>query len=116
MKMLFPIVAIALFAFAGHAQNANVATQNPADRPLKILKKPHAAPGYCSQSEAVALVRATFDKTAKVTGAAIVKPSGCNEFDERAIAAALKIKFEPAIRNGEPVTVAKAIQYAYRRY
>jgi TonB family protein len=116
MKMLLPGFAILLFAFGASGQNANVAAQDPADRPLKVLKKPHAAPGYCTQGEAVTVVSVVFDKSATVTDAVLVKRSGCAEFDDRAIAAALKIKFEPAIKNGQPVTVSKRIEYAYRRY
>jgi len=57
-----------------------------------------------------------FDKSAKVTDVAIVKPSGCREFDDRAIAAAMKIRFEPAVKNGQAATVAKRVEYAFRRY
>ena len=115
MKKLLPFFAIFLFAFAAHGQNANVVPAS-GDQPLKIKKKPHAAPGYCSQGEVVARVRATFDKSGKVTAAEITKPSGCREFDERALKAARKIKFEPAIKDGQPVTVSKLVEYVYRRY
>lgn len=115
MKKLLPFFAIFLFAFAAHGQNTIVVPVS-GDQPLKIKKKPHAAPGYCSQSEAVARVRATFDKSGKVTAAEITLPSGCREFDERALQAARKIKFEPAIKDGQPVTVSKLVEYVYRRY
>ena len=116
MKKLLPLVALLLFAFAAHGQNANVSPVDDNNRPLKVKKKPHAAPGYCSPNEGVALVRTTFDKSGKVTGVALIKPSGCNEFDERALAAARRISFEPALKNGEAVTVVKTIEYAYHRY
>lgn len=116
MKLLLPSIVILLLTFAAHGQNANVVAAGPADRPLKVLKKPHAAPGYCLQSNAVAVVSAVFDKSGKVSDVALVKVSGCREFDDRALAAALKIKFEPAIKNGQAVTVAKRVEYVYRRY
>ncbi len=108
---------VLLFLSAGaYAQNPNVIPEQSRDRPLKVINKPPAAPGYCRQSEALARVRVTFDKSAKVTAAEIVIPSGCDEFDDRAIAAARKIRFEPAIKNGEPITVTKLVEYEYRRY
>ena len=116
MKKLLPLFALLAFAFGVHAQNANVSPVDDNNRPVKIKKKPHAAPGYCSQSEGRALVRATFDKSGKITSVALIKPSGCNEFDERALAAARRISFEPATKDGVPVTVSKSIEYAYRRY
>lgn len=104
-----------MVAFAGYGQNANTAGQ-AGDRPLKVLKKPAAAPGYCASTDALTRVRVTFNKSGKVTEVALVVPSACKEFDERAIAAALRIKFEPAMKNGEPVTVTKVVEYKYYRY
>jgi TonB family protein len=105
-----------LLAAAAYGQNADVTVHDPLDRPLKILKKPHARPGDCRQDGGTTTVKVVFDKSGKVTDAFLLMPSGCREFDDRAIAAALKIKFEPAIKNGQPVTVSKRIEYAYRRY
>jgi TonB family protein len=115
MKKLLPVFVIFLFAFCAFGQNANV-VQAGGDQPLKIIKKPRAAPGYCSQGEAVARVRATFDRSGKVTVAEVTLPSGCREFDERAVKAAKRIQFEPAMKDGQPVTVSKLVEYVYRRY
>lgn len=115
MKHLFSIFAILIFAVCSYGQNANVSA-GQADRPAKILKKPHASPGNCRQSEAVTRVRAVFDASGKVTEVTILIPSGCPDWDERAVNAAKRISFAPAIANGRAVTVSKTMEYAYRRY
>lgn len=86
------------------------------DRPLKISKKPKPASGGCSRSSAMARLRVTFDKSGKVSTVEIARPSGCDEFDQNAIKAAKKIKFEPAIKNGDAVTVVRQVEYVYTRY
>jgi TonB family protein len=116
MKILLPLVAVILFASAGCGQNANVIPTQQADRPVKILKKPHAAPGNCAQNEAVARVSVVFDKSGVIDDVSLTLPSGCAEFDDRAVDAARRIKYLPAVKNGETVTVAKQIEYKYERY
>ncbi len=87
------------------------------DQPLKIKNKPQATfERNCSQSSGVVSVRVTFDKSAKITDAEIISSSGCDSFDRNAIKAAKRIKFNPAIKNGEPVTVSKLVEYTFRKY
>lgn len=80
---------------------------------MKIKKKPYASIGNCSQPRGLAKVKVTFDKSAKITKAEIFKSSGCEDFDKNVINAALEIKFEPKIVNGEPVTTIKILQYTF---
>jgi TonB family protein len=57
----------------------------------------------------------TFHSSAKVTGVEVVSTSGCEYFDRASVEAAMKIKFQPAIKNGEAQTTVKAVQYTFRR-
>jgi TonB family protein len=96
----------------------NQTNKQKGDKPIKIKRKPQAAfgPGTCSQSSGRISVRATFDKSAKVTNVEIVSSSGCDRFDRNATSAAKRIKFEPAIKNGEPVTVVKLVEYTFTQF
>ena len=87
-------------------------------RPVKIIRKP--APdvnvfGSCFRNEGFSYVqtvlRLTFDASAEITNVKIIKPSGCDEFDEESVSIARKIKFEPAVQDGKPITVAKTVVY-----
>lgn len=109
--------------------NTNAQTQNSSDsngtqtnkqtndKPLKIIKKMFSGlrATDCTESSGVVSVRTTFDKSAKVTDAVIFKSSGCDSFDRNAVNMAKRIKFEPAIKDGEPTTITKVIQYSFTR-
>lgn len=90
-------------------------TAQQADRALKILKKPNAkTDGECGKTgEGRIRVRVTFGTEAKVTNVEIVDKSTCSTFDKNAVKAAYRIKFEPAIKNGEAITVTKLVEYKY---
>jgi TonB family protein len=61
--------------------------------------------------QAEVLLHLTLDKTGKVTAVKVVEPAG-HGFDEAAQAAAMQFVFEPATRNGKPVSVI--VPYRYR--
>ena len=117
MKLASCLILLVVFAFSAHAQNSNKITLVPdsGDRKLKVLKKPFASARGCSGS-GLARFRITFDRSGKISSAAIVRTSGCRSFDESANEAAWKIKFEPEIRNGEPVTVSRLVEYSFSVY
>jgi len=92
-------------------------TKKPeSDKPLKIKRKPQArfTQGACSESSGLVSLRVTFDKSAKITDVEMISSSGCDKFDKDAVTAAKGIKFNPAVKNGEPVTVVKIVQYTFR--
>lgn len=89
---------------------------NQSERKIKIKYKPHAKVASCGQSSGLAILIVTFDKSAEVTETEVYQSSGCDKFDQNAIAAARGIKFEPEIKNEEAVTVKKRVEYAFRRY
>lgn len=86
------------------------------DKPLQIKSKPRVEPGNCRQSSGIVSLRVTFDKSAKVTEIEIASSSGCGSFDNKAVSAAKRIKFNPAIKDGEPITVKKQVQYSFTKY
>ena len=114
-KILAAVVLCLAFAIVSDAQtDAETNKKQSVDKPVKIKKKPVAQIATCGQSEGIVRLKATFDKTAKVTEIVIVKSSGCDAFDKNAIRAAQGIKFEPAVKNGEAVTVSKPMEYQFR--
>lgn len=120
MKKAFNFLGLAIFclcfAVIANAQENNSAKQSEKDRPLKILKKPPPQLGNCPQSSGFTSLKVKFDKSGKVTDAEIIKSSNCRDFDENAIDAAKRIKFETAMKDGEPITVFKVVEYAFRKY
>ena len=128
MKKISTMLAIlfftVLFAGAVKAQD-NVESNNNEtkiekqeyDQNIKITKKPRVSTArFCTQASGIVRLRVTFDKSEKVTDVEIISPSGCKNFDNNAVRAAKKIKFTPAIKDGEPVTVTKLIQYTFTLY
>jgi TonB family protein len=87
-----------------------------ADTPLKIKSKPQASARGCSTGSGRTSIKVTFDRSGKVTEANTVSASGCGPFDNTAIRAAHGIKFEPARKNGQPVTTIKLVEYTYSIY
>lgn len=124
-NIIFPILICGLmFVANSNAQtkdtpehSINQTKNNSSDKSVKIIKKMFSGlySRNCSTSSGIVSVRATFDKSAKITDAEIVKSSGCVEFDENALTVAKKIKFEPAVKDGEPITTTKVIQYTFSR-
>lgn len=87
------------------------------DQNLTIKKKPRVDTArFCEQSTGTTRLKVTFDKSEKVTNVEIISPSGCESFDKKAVQAAKKIKFKSAIKNGEPVTVTKLVEYVFTLY
>ena len=111
MKFITAILAIFILC-VGFSVNLDAQT-NTQDKSLEITSKPHPSARGC-QGSGVARVRATFDKSGKITQAELVLASSCAIFNQNSIEAARKIKFKPAMKDGEPITVTKLIEYAYQ--
>ena len=110
------VILSSILAIAVNAQTGNSNSTQNADKKLKITKKTTAKPAGCRQSSGLAVIKVTFDKSGKITATEIVRSSGCGSFDKNALAAARRIEFEPEIKNGEAVTVAKPVEYRFERY
>ena len=120
LAILSVLYIILFFVFAANAQTDNNSNKDEQkiekqenDRPLKIKRKPYPAVGNCGQFSGRTTLRVTFDKSAKVTDVEIVASSGCDGFDKNSVKAAKGIQFEPQIKDGEPITVTKRVEYAF---
>lgn len=102
----------------GSAPSQAKPTDSSKAEPLKILTQP--APGYTEQArsnltEGSVRLRITFSASGEVTSISPITslPYGLTE---KAIAAARLLKFEPAKRNGVPVSVIKTVEYRFSMY
>ncbi len=91
---------------------------DPSITPLKILKK--APPGYTDnarQNNITGTIRLAvlFSETGRVTYTLILKGLG-GGLNEQAIKAARAIKFEPAKKDGKPISQIKTVEYSFSIY
>lgn len=89
------------------------------DTPVQIIHKPKAS--YPEQKNGSLCVQGTvtlrvqFLETGEIGKISVV--SGLPEgFNDKAIEAARKIIFKPAMKDGKPVTVSKQFQYSFSLY
>ena len=68
----------------------------------------------CEERAGSALLRVVLRKTGKVTDVVLRESSGCESFDKRAIKAAVKVKFKPAMKDGSPVSQYVMFQYNFK--
>jgi len=86
--------------------------------PLKILSKPKA--NYTDiarfyQIEGTVRVRLTFLANGEI-GSAVPMTKLPFRLTEQALEAARKMKFEPAVKDGQPYSVAKIVEYSFTIY
>lgn len=95
----------------------SLASNNPEVK-LKITSKPRVSlDSRCREKgEGTVRLRVTFHESRKVTDVSVVRESSCSYFDQDAIKAAKRIKFEPALKNGQPMTTTKMLKYNFRIY
>jgi TonB family protein len=102
---------------APSAPGAEAPANDPRTAPVVMPKivhfenAPYPPAARAKGLEAEVLLKLTIERDGSVSAVEVLTPRGSG-FDEAAKDAALKFKFEPATRNGEPIRVA--IQYAYR--
>ena len=84
----------------------------------KVISKPE--PGYTEEARkaditGTVILRAVFSESGQVTNIQPIKslPGGLTE---KAIAAARQIRFVPASRNGQPVSVYMQLEYSFNLY
>ena len=87
-------------------------------RPVKIFRRPVPDVevfGRCFKNDGLDYVKTVLQvvlaASATVTEVKIINQSGCQEFDEAAVEAAKGIKFEPALEDGEPISVNRTVIY-----
>ncbi len=119
MKKLLITFSFITFVFCGiqdiSAQKVNT-TSNQSDRDVVITETPQ--PDYTNAArdnsvEGTITARVTFKADGTIGKIFLVTllPHGLNQ---KAIEAAKKIKFLPAVKNGIPITVVKQIEYNFK--
>lgn len=93
------------------------------NRPLKIKSRPapdHYVYGNCSPDQRrkglLVFVSVTFHSSGKITETAIATPSGCKAYDNEVLKTAKRIKYDPELKDGTPVTVIKKVGYTFTEY
>ena len=117
-RIISPAILLLLLVFTANAQtNADSNKENNTDKKQEKLKNNENADDNtdCPETGIVRL-RVTFDKSGEITKTEIVLSGGCKFFDEKALEAAKKIKFEPAKKNGKKVTSVKLVEYTFTKY
>ena len=124
-KLVITLFTFFLFAlvFSGAANAQSTGSTDSTkkqekDRPLEITGKSSPSRdtfSKCFETHRYASLfirlRVVFHSSGKITGAEIVTPSGCEYFDKESLKVTQKIKFKPAIKNGEAVTVTKIVEF-----
>lgn len=93
-------------------------SSNQFDTPVKILYQPHAR--YPSQQngmtciQGIVVLRVQFLASGEIGTISVI--TSLPYVTPNAIEAAKKIKFEPATKNGNPVTVSKPVKYVFSIY
>lgn len=86
--------------------------------PPKILSKPAVSyTGAARQAGVTGKIRLAvlFAASGEVTYTLVIKPLGYG-LDEQAVRAARGIKFEPAEKNGKPISVVRIVEYSFSIY
>lgn len=118
MKLLLIAFLFLLMPIYSAAQSEDANRLPSKDRPVKIKKKPKISNSVLSKCfkdqrnvSAVVRLRATFHESGVITEVVVSQPSGCDFLDSEGIKSAKGIKFEPAIKNGQPATVVSTLEY-----
>jgi len=105
MKLFLHVAFLMLFALPSFASAHTT--------PLRYLEKPKPErPTYTGHVQGVVRLKVQFLASGKIGNVDVVS-SLTKELDELATAAAKKIRFEPKIVDGVPVSVARVVEYPY---
>ena len=101
----------------GDVGKDRVYTAQEVDVKAKVTNQLENLPGLrsdCPDRGKVSLT-AVLRKWGKVTDIKLTKSIGCS-FDKQAIDAVRKLKFRPALKDGQPVSQLSVIEYEGKRY
>ncbi len=91
--------------------------QSEVDQRAKITKKTiPSTDRMCGDDSGFVRVMVVLHKSGKVSDVKSLKSSECQRFNENSFESAKKIKFNPALKDGQPVSVSAMVEYTYRRY
>ncbi|MBS0581641.1 MAG: energy transducer TonB [Proteobacteria bacterium] len=91
--------------------------KKPVDRGVALLSHPkpaYPAPALRGREQGTVLVLAQVDSTGRVSDAHVVRHSGSYTLDRAAASEVRRWKFEPALRNGQPVVASVQVPVSYR--
>lgn len=109
--LLLTVFFILLFCLFGFAQDDSKAKSKTSSS----QKANSQSSAKESQVEGIVRLRVTFLASGEIGEIKVV--SGLSKYlNEQAIAAARKIKFEPAKKNGVPYTITKNVEYNFKLY
>jgi TonB family protein len=103
---------------SGMGDRSSAANKNSKNKALYITSKPRVAyteTARNSDVQGTVTLKVEFKKTGKIGKISVVSglPYGLSE---QAVKAAEKIEFQPAVKNGKPITVTKTVQYTFTLY
>jgi TonB family protein len=126
---LFALFMLLLFLGNSFAQNNSSVTsiqksedekvykQSEVDQKAKIIKRPHPSTDrMCGNDSGFVRVSVVLHKSGKVGDVKSLKSSECQRFNENSLDSAKKIKYNPAVKDGQPVSVSVLVEYTYRRF
>ncbi len=90
--------------------------QSEVDQKAKIIK-PQQHPltdRVCNNDVGLVRVIVVLHKSGKVSDVKSLKNSECQRFNENSIDSAKKFKFNPAVKDGQPVSVSVMVEFRYR--
>lgn len=102
---------------AAKSEDEKVYKQSEVDRKAEVTKRYFPKTDrMCNQLEGTAKVLVTLHKSGKVSDVKLTASSDCQRFDENSLESSRKIKFNPAIKDGQPVSVTVVVLYEFRAY
>ena len=130
-SFLLLFVLSALFLFSGEIKAQDNNSINPpqdgetyykakeVDQTSRILSHISASPKSpsgknCDKISGQATLRVYYHRSGTVSKVGIITPSTCDIFDKNAIEAAQKLKFNPAIKNGQAVSYTGIVVYHWK--
>ena len=91
--------------------------QSGVDQKAKITKRSHPSTDrMCSNDSGLVRVLVVLHKSGKVSDVKSLKSSECQRFNENSLDSAKKIKFNPAVKDGQPVSVSVMVEFTYQRF
>ena len=89
--------------------------QSEVDQKAKITKRSHPSTDrMCSNDSGLVRVLVVLHKSGKVSDVKSLKSSECQRFNENSLDSAKKIKFNPAVKDGQPVSVSVMVEFKYQ--
>ena len=91
--------------------------QSEVDQKAKIIKRSYPSTDRtCSNDSGFVRVLVVLHKSGKVSDVKFLKSSECQRFNENSLASAKKIKFNPALQDGQPVSVSVMVEFKYQKF